>query len=1044
MPGDDASRRLLAVMVTDMVASTRTLTTHGPAVTAALRRVHDQLLTGRIEEHGGWIVETNGDGVVALFPSASATVRAASAIHLALRDHARRAGTVAPIDVRIGVSVGEVLPDGTRRDGDAIAEAARLEPLAEPGTTLTSSAVRALVRDVADSEFGPPMLVELAGFPGPRPVHTVIAIESGGPVPLPRSARSVPSMPIVGSERSLDALRRRFDALDTEGAAVVTLTGPSGAGKSTLLGEFARECHATGAIVLGGSPDPELDLPYQAIAAAVRPAAPIDDALGAAIHTDGSSTPLSRLFPTTDTADVGPMERSELFGAVAGLFRRLADRRPTLLLLDDMHWAQASTASLLGAIVRAAADTRLLIVMTMREDEMPTDHPVFDVLTSARSAGLSTAIRLAPLTDDDVLELASTVAGRGLDASEVRLALRVRSDCGGNPFYASEVLRDLARRGEAFAGPRPEADTADLDVLQVPPTVRDLIQRRVAALGPDAIRLLGAGAVAGPTFDAEIAAEAIGLDALDALDIAEAAVRAALCEELLDGRRLAFSHDIIRQALAAPLSRARTARIHRGLAEALERRSDVSPDELARHWIEAGTNPDRAVHHLAVAATRDERALAWESAVDRRRRILDFLEARVETAPALADAWLAYALALREIGDPSYRDAAARAGRIARSVGDGQRIADATIAFLRPGGWWVDALRTEERVIGLGEDALALLAEDDPRRVRVNAAMATVSPFAHTPARRVELAETAWDLARHHRDPDLQIAALSALHHVHWAPHHIQRRLDIAAQLVELGLRAESTTATFLGRFFTHLARFESGRTEGARSELADLAHVASATGTFWFEYLVRRATLGLDIAAEAQDPSSGIETVYEMGRESFADALGARIGQLAVLRHNQGRFAEVLEPLQAADEATGHQFAIYGASVALALAASGDIDAATDRLEAVDPRPNVDYLWLPSLQVYAEAVWATGRADLAAPVLDELAPFEEHFGIGSSGSYVWAPVSLSLAYLAGAMGRHDLVDAYLQRNDDVAVRMPIPFARRAADQLRCELETRG
>ncbi len=1037
----DATASLQCVMFTDMAASTATMVEHGPGAALDLRRAHDDIVHSAIAGHDGVVVDTNGDGVMAMFGAASAAVAAAVRIHEALRDHGLRADTVEPVRVRIGLAVGEVRSDDGRHIGDAVVQAARLEASAEPGTTRATDLVAVLARDVDHVEFAEHHHRDLKGFPEPVAVCTVRPLRRRvGPIALPKALLDPSASRLVGRAEATARLWGHWEEARSGRFRVGAVTGEAGAGKSRLLAEIAARGHLDEAIVLHGTADPELDIPYQAMADALRSAADLDPDLAHALDGDTDAGPLARLFPRAGSSDDVAIERREVFTSTAAALRRLADIRPLLVVLDDLHWARSSTTQLLQAVAPHLQDARILVLAGYRSSEIDAGHPMSTLLADPHIASVADRVDLDPLSPTDVEQLAAEQVGRELDPPEIELAHRIHRECGGSPFYVSEVLRHLRAVADVFAPGAASGDAGAADELPIPATVRDVVIRRVEALGDDGRRLLTAAAVAGPSFDPDVVAEATGIDPDDALDVFEAAMRASLCRPQIGGR-VGFSHDIVRHALTEALSPTRLVRLHGRLARALEETHTGTLDELVRHWTAASSagDDDRALHYLGLAAERDERALAWETAAERYEHMLTRIEEHADADDRrAAGLWLSLGRARREAGDPAYRDAMVEAGRLGRRLGDADVVARSAIGFLRSGGWFVDATYTDERMIGLSEQALEMLPADDPLRVRVLAGLATVSPYAHTTPGRQAMADESLALARRLGDPSLLVAALTSVHMTHWSPHHLARRLSVAEELRSTAERLDDAGARFLGRMFLELARLESTATITADT-IDDLADLATGAGSFWFEFLVERLRNAVTSASATEDPRPAIDALFNRANGTLADATGTWAAQHAEVARQAGRFGDMVGALVGAADRAGPQ-GIWGYSLVIALVAAGDLDEAARRIDQVEVEPNQDYMWLVTMQMFAEAAYRTGRADLCARIHDELAPFPDSIGMIASGTVIWGPVSLSLAFAAAGAGRLELVRDHLVRAREIAERLPMPYAVTQADELEATL----
>ena len=222
------------------------------------------------------------------------------------------------------------------------------------------------------------------------------------------------------------------------------VTGEPGIGKTTLAGELARRAHAQGGAVLLGRSDEHALVPFQPWIEALErllealPAADVDHWLTA--H-DGA---LARLLPARSPAQAaagGPRERYLAFELVRALLDDVAARRPVLLVLDDVHWADADSLSLLRHLARSAPRGRLLVVLCARPAEL--EPAVAQTLAELRREGPLVHVDLAGLDDDAVAALLARRTG----ATDRESARRYRARSGGNPFFLDELLREAQEAG---------------------------------------------------------------------------------------------------------------------------------------------------------------------------------------------------------------------------------------------------------------------------------------------------------------------------------------------------------------------------------------------------------------------------------------------------------------------------------------------------------------------------------------------------------------------------------------------------------------------
>jgi DNA-binding NarL/FixJ family response regulator/tetratricopeptide (TPR) repeat protein len=571
---------------------------------------------------------------------------------------------------------------------------------------------------------------------------------------------------LVGRQRELDALRHAFLDAAAGRARVLLLAGEPGIGKTRLLDACAAQVAADGAPALrGGAFEAEGMPPYLPFLAALGPRlrATAPDLLRAQIG-DGAAA-LATLFPelparlgTLPASYPLPPEqaRLRLFEAVADYLAALAEPAGLALLLDDLHWSDPASFDLLCHVVRHRPEARLLLVGAYREGEGA--HAAAFARAEAELSRLRVLdyLRLAPLDPVQIADVAATQVGGPLTPAAARL-LAERSE--GNPFFAEELARGWLEAGVLTAG----GQGWQLASPAEPPLPRGIvgaIEQRLARLSPDVVELLEAGALAGRIFDVEIIADAVGRDAGDAAALLDAAERARLVRRGTAGE-LVFSHDRVRECLAARVNPIRQRRLHGLLGRALEARAAASPRrlaELAYHYARSGDGARGAA--WAVSAGDDAaRAFAHDDAVAHYQTALDLsapddarrgavlLRLGVEQTLAGAEDAAADTLAAAErwfdtAGDG--RQAALAAQRLGQALWRREQIAAARDAFER-------AVAGFERLVA---------PELGPALVELSSLLAV---SLHDLPAAIARAEQALELAPATSQPALRAAAMRAL-----------------------------------------------------------------------------------------------------------------------------------------------------------------------------------------------------------------------------------------------------------------------------------------
>jgi tetratricopeptide (TPR) repeat protein len=874
-------------------------------------------------------------------------------------------------------------------------------------------------------------------------VRIVDTADEAGGRPLPRAIVTDRRFPMVGRTDDLAATRRRWADVEHGSLAAVLVSGPPGLGKSRFVAQVAADAHAAGATVLAGVCETDVAVPYQPFAMAFADAAAGDDELSAAA-TDGAG-PLGPLFPSRRSAradDPGPSARFELFEAVNDLVDRLAHDQPLVLVMEDVHWAEPSTVSLLRHLVRHASAARVLIVASYRAEEIGPGHPLQDLLADLSDAASTTAVTRVELLGLQESEVGELITARAPDAPAdgvAALARRIHTDSGGSPFFVCELLHHLSSTGEL---PGLVAGGVAVDALPIPDSVRDVVGSRLGRL-PDTTRdLLAMAATIGLAFDLDLLARAVDRDPGRTLEDLEEVARVALVHEVGPGR-FTFSHAIVRATLVDQQSATRAALAHRRVAEAIIALDRPEFDELARHWRLAG-DEEQAIANLELAARRDLEALAFESAIDRYETVLD--HQRAQPAPDLATigrASLGVGLGRRALGQPDYLPSVEEAGRIGRKLRDADLVIDAAIASTWPGNFFLIAGQTEAGLVELNEDALAMIPTDDVRRIRVLLTLATHLSFDDDRGRRAALLGEALTLATEVGDPELIGSAKAAEFLVLWDPSTLNRRAELSREVGRMARATYDVDLEFFAGFFAALVAAERCDLDRARRHLADLAPTVAASQNFYFGFLVDRFGVALDVFTGRHDVQRQIDDLAQRYDGTHADTSGTWALQTGAMAFQGGGLAQLVPMLEGVVRAHPSR-PNWVPPLGVALLEAGDREGATAVLDGFE-EPPLDYFWLTTMQAVAELAVGLGRADRARAVFDQLLPFRDQLGITSSGTFCFGLVATSLGMLASSLGDHAAAVSLLEGAVAQADAMGAPFESvRARRHLASALGSAG
>ncbi len=589
-----------------------------------------------VQRYGGGSVEYTGDGLMALFGAPIAledhALRACLAA-VAIQDEANTlAGEVQRRDgvalrLRVGLNSGRVIAGelgsgslGYAATGESVGFAQRMESVAPPGGVMLSESTARLVENAV--LLGEPELVRIKGADEPVRARQLVGI---GP-PDGRVGRAEASL--VGRRWEMAAFDAMVDRTISGHGGVMTVVGPPGIGKSRAAREVAALANGRGAEVFWAFCESHArDVPFHAVTRLLRASIGVADLDGHAARakvrqriTDADPQDLLLLDDLLGIADPGaplpqidPDARRRRLTALINT-AALARTQPALYVIEDAHWIDAVSESMLADFLTVIARTPSMALITSR--------PEYDGALM-RVHGAQT-IALVGLDDSETAALIGELLGS--DPSVGELAAIIAERAAGNPFFAEEMVRELVQRG-VLAGEHGgyvcETNAAE---VTVPATVQAAIAARIDRLSTPGRRTLNAASVIGARFGTELLA-ALGIDAV---------VDELLSVELIDQVRFApsaeyaFHHPLIRAVAYESQLKSDRAQWHRRLATAIQEGAPGSVEEnaalIAEHLQAAGDLDAAYGWHMrasASSANRDISAarVSWERA----RQIADQL-----------------------------------------------------------------------------------------------------------------------------------------------------------------------------------------------------------------------------------------------------------------------------------------------------------------------------------------------------------------------------------------------------------------------------------
>ena len=611
-----------------------------------LREIMAELVNraGSVVQHfGGTVDKFTGDGVMAVFGAP-----------VALEDHAIRAclaalgiqgeiaGLAAEVSdhdgvelaVRVGLNSGRVIAGevgsrslGYTTIGEQVGMAQRMESVAPPGGVMLSDSTARLVERAA--VLGEPELVSIKGCDEPVTAHRLLGVAAD------HESTGLAPPTLVGRDVELHTISGMLDRSVSSQGCVIGVAGPAGIGKSRLVGETVALAKSRGVeVFLAFCESHTREIPFHVAARLLRAVGGItdldDEAARARVHAqvpDADAEDVVLLFdllgirdPDVALPNIDPDARRRRLSALINSVS-LARTAPAVYIIEDAHWIDEVSESMFADFLTVIPQTHSTVLITYR--------PEYEGALT-RIPGAQT-IALAPLSDSESSALLDELLGP--DPSVVAVRAPIAGRAAGNPFFAQEIVRELAERGVLHGDHGAYGCRTDVAEVTVPASLQATIAARIDRLPPQAKSTLSAAAVIGSRF---------GLDLLTVLGV-EPVVADLAAAQLIDQVKFTrqpefvFHHPLIRAVAYEAQLKSDRAELHRRLAAAIQEREPESADEnaalIAKHLEAAGDLRAAFAWHMRAGAWanyRDIRAArtSWQHA----RRIADGLATDPATA----------------------------------------------------------------------------------------------------------------------------------------------------------------------------------------------------------------------------------------------------------------------------------------------------------------------------------------------------------------------------------------------------------------------------
>ena len=717
--------------------------------------------------------------------------------------------------------------------------------------------------------------------------------------------------PFVGRRSELQLLHGALGGALAGRGRVVVLSGEAGIGKTRLAQEVATLALRRGMLAVWGrcleEPGAPPFLPWtRAMQACLR--ACRDERLATMLGREAAAAAeiapelAGRLPPGTAVSAIGEGDqaRFRLFAAVAHFWRQVTALRPLLLILDNLHWADASSLRLLAFIAQDIGERRLLLLGSYREAELSRQHPLAATLAELLNTPQFCRLPLPGLSLDETARLVAA-ASAVTPPPAVVAAIHRRTE--GNPLFLVETLHFMH---QGLVGNDPGAAAALVET--VPGSIRAVIGQRLNRLSAPCCALLAIAACIGRDFDLTVLAELAGADSeASLLETLDEALAQRVIESLPTMSQYQFSHALIREVLYDELPAARRVALHQRIAASLQMRHagdlDAVLAQIAYHAAAAlpAGDPAQALDIAQRAAARAAALRAYEEALRCYQLALQLQE---RWLPAERARRCALLLALGAVQTHAgENDASAAtfldAATLARKLGDTTLFAQAALGF-EDNGWRISL--PGEQAAALLEESLAMADHlEGALQVDLHAALCRACIFcdrlqqAHTAQRR------AVALARALAQPQPLFRALAAMVPSRHDPAQLDERLRCAREALAVAESAGHMewVDALTGWYFGDLV--EKGELDAARALAQVHARVAD---TIRQPFMQTMGLASLTLLASYEGRFADAERLaletFTLGQRFLpGNAQGAYSLQIFVLRHHQGRLGEVLPALR-------------------------------------------------------------------------------------------------------------------------------------------------
>lgn len=670
----EANRRTITVLFADLSGFTTMSEQLDPEVMRALQNELFEELTAAVQNFGGFVDKFIGDALLALFGAPAAHEDDPERALWAALDMIRRTTQLgerskvcagSPLILHIGINTGHVVAGGLGAGatksysvtGDTVNTAQRLQSMAPSGEVYVGPLTFRLTRHAfAFESLGD---VALRGKVGSVLVHRL-----RGPLDTPRAARGLEvlglSAPLIGRDAEIARMTDSLDLACGGAAQLVRLVGEAGIGKSRLVNEFVTrardEERFAGVAIRRANCSPLGEQSYGTLAAVLRSAYGIAQKASAAEAQAGLTEALSELGLAAEEVErlmplyfhvfglgdpdavlqhVEPEQlRRQIFFAIRTVFERRLARSPLLIIVEDLHWADAVSLEALRFLMDRLERSRLMLVFTHR--------PLLEMDQSGSGRISHTTLRLAPLGAADGQKLLAAFFSHGWREPPGNLFNRILERASGNPLFIEEIIRGLIDAGALERDGSQWRIRSDEAAADIPASIQALLLARLDRLPHDVRRLAQEAAVIGPRFDTAV----LGATATEQASVEtglELLCDAEIVEEVAGANSISlqsyrFTQTMLQDVIYQNLLLQRRIELHGRIGAALERLYGHAPERLEDlillgHHFSLSVSKQKGARYLSAAGDRARAIYANEDAIRLYQQALAVLLTSGDQAP---------------------------------------------------------------------------------------------------------------------------------------------------------------------------------------------------------------------------------------------------------------------------------------------------------------------------------------------------------------------------------------------------------------------------